>query len=121
MATLEVATPFTVQLDEPLAENGPTKFVFPEPGTYSDVPEEVAAHPYAAPHLVGYEPPPVEDQLIGDSIVMVPDHKLDEQAPPPPDGEARRMQAAQAAQIREARETHEQEQARTEQERRPQQ
>ena len=79
MATLVVATPFTVQLEEPDGPGGPTKFVFPTPGTYSDVPDSVAQHPYTAPHLDGYVPPPASD--TADTLVMVPDPEA-----PPPEG-----------------------------------
>ena len=90
MATLKVVTPFTVQLDptlppEPGAEpkggrtaetrdpNAPTRYVFPTPGVYEDVPEEVATHPYTLPHLEGYEPPeqPPLEVMTG-TVVMVP-------------------------------------------------
>jgi hypothetical protein len=86
MATLQVVTPFTVQLDPvPPADpsqptpkghvqtrdaNAPTKFVFPVAGTYEDVPDEVAEHPYTLPHLAGYEPPPVLE--VPGTVIMVP-------------------------------------------------
>jgi hypothetical protein len=89
MATIKVVSPFTVQLDPvpppdpseaaPKATagtrdaNAPTKYVFPVAGTYEDVPEEVATHPYTLPHLEGYEAPPeVADEMTASTVVMVP-------------------------------------------------
>ena len=94
MATLKVATPFIVQLepvpapdpDQPAARDArapdaPDRYVFPVAGTYEDVPEEVAAHPYTQPHLEGYEPPPATPEAR--TVVMVPVEE-----PPPTQEEA---------------------------------
>ena len=90
MATLEVAQPFSVRLDPiPLdaevlpgarGPDDPTTYTFPMAGTYSDVPEEVAAHAYTLPNLVGYEAPPFSLQPA-DTVVMQPDPE------PPPSGD----------------------------------
>jgi hypothetical protein len=99
MATLKVATPFTVRLEpvppadpevEARGERAavaprdplmPLTYVFPTPGVYEDVPEEVAAHPYTQPHLEDYEPPPEAE--MANTIVMVPVEE-----PPPTQEEA---------------------------------
>jgi hypothetical protein len=90
MATLEVAQPFSVRLDPiPMdaevlpgarGPTDPTVYQFPTPGTYSDVPDEVATHAYTQPNLVGYEAPPFSLQPA-DTVVMQPDPE------PPPTGD----------------------------------
>lgn len=95
MATLKVASPFTVQLDpvpppdaamphdpsQPAPKRArkgiheaeavaPTTYIFPSAGTYEDVPDEVANHWYTASHLEDYEPPEMND--VAGVVVMVP-------------------------------------------------
>ncbi len=103
MATLTVAKPFTVQIEEPDAPGGPTKFTFPSPGVYSDVPDSVAQHPYTAPHLEGYVAPPASDTM--DHVVMAPD------PPPPPPAEGGMTQAQMAEAQRRAEQQARQAQA----------
>ena len=77
MATIKVVSPFTVQMEPPPAGPGfekeretqvPTRtYVFPEAGTYEDVPDDVAEHWYTKSHLEGYKR---ED--MGASTVMKP-------------------------------------------------
>jgi hypothetical protein len=110
MATLDVATPFTVRLDPipadaEVAEGGrgpgdPTTYVFPVAGSYEDVPDEVAAHAYTLPNLVGYEPPPVTAAPPG-TVVMEPTPE-----PPPTEGEAlEALSSDQRAEIAQRRRT----------------
>ena len=95
MATINVATPFTVQL-EPPAEGAtrtatdPSRYVFPTAGTYNDVPDEVATHPYTLAHLVGYEPPP-PPEMMADTVVMTP---APEAPPDPPVRDAKEAEPA---------------------------
>ena len=79
MATLKVTSPFTVKLPPPEKPDPDfvDTYVFPEAGTYDDVPKEVADHWFTQGHLEGYEAPEMAplDQVLaagGGAKVMVP-------------------------------------------------